>query len=112
MARGKWVAEKTVVDGIKFASKAEAARYGELKLMQRAGEISDLKVQPRFPLVVNGIQVAAYVADFRYLDKRRAIVVEDVKSPVSRTPVYMLKKKLMAACHGLEVREVMARRQR
>ena len=108
MAQGKWVAKKVVVDGIKFDSKAEAARYGELLFLERAGEVFDIKVHPRFPLVVNGIQVAVYIADFRYLDKRRNIVVEDVKSPVSRTPVYKLKCRLLAACHGLQVREIMA----
>lgn len=41
---------KTVIDGIKFDSKRESERYLELKLLEKAGEISDLKLQPRFIL--------------------------------------------------------------
>lgn len=94
------------IDGIRFASMAESRRYGELKLLERAGEISDLKLQPRYRLQVNGFKIADYVADFSYLDKKNkfAIVVEDVKGV--RTPVYLLKKKLLKACHGLDVVEI------
>lgn len=95
----------TLVDGIRFASKREAARYSELKLMERAGEISDLVLQPRYPLLVNGLKVATYVADFRYRDLGLdAVVVEDAKG--FRTPDFILKSKLFEALHGFPVREV------
>lgn len=44
----------TELDGFKFASKKEARRYGELRMLERAGKLSDLKIQPAFPLDVNG----------------------------------------------------------
>jgi dsDNA-binding SOS-regulon protein len=64
----KYGAVRTEVDGISFASKKEARRYSELKLLERAGEIADLQLQPRFPLTVNGVRVCTYVADFQYRD--------------------------------------------
>jgi hypothetical protein len=103
----KYNAQRVEIDGIKFASKREAARYAELKLLQRIGEIVGLECQPRYPLTLNGVKLATYVADFRY--KRVAsdeIVVEDVKSKPTITDVYRLKKKLMLALHGIELNEV------
>lgn len=96
---------KLVLDGLTFDSKAEAARYGHLKLRQRIGEIDNLELQVRFPLVVNGSKVTTYVADFRYREVATgAVIVEDVKGV--RTPVYKLKKKLMKAVHGIDVIEI------
>lgn len=103
----------TEVDGIRFASKAEAARYGELKLLEKAGEIRGLKLQPRF-IVVDGynngegkrIRPASYIADFQYIEDGKTIV-EDVKSPASKTPLYLLKKKLFEQrYHPLVIREI------
>lgn len=92
-------------DGIKFASKREARRYHNLCLLQRAGEISELELQPKYDLVVEGMKVCSYVGDFRYLLHRKRIV-EDVKSPATaKNPVYRLKKKLMQACHGITILE-------
>lgn len=95
------------VDGIRFDSKKEAARWGELKLLERAGEISDLQRQVPFAMKINGVLVCNYVADAVYLDHAGEQVIEDTKSPITRKdPVYRLKRKLLAACHGLEVREI------
>lgn len=103
--RSKYGAVKTTVDGYTFASRAEARRYEELMLLGLAGELDNLELQPVFPLVVNGVSVGRYVADFAYREKATgAFVVEDVKG--MRTPVYQLKKKLVAACHGIDVREI------
>lgn len=102
----------TEVDGISFSSKKEAKRYGELKLLERAGEIADLKVQPAFPLDVNGVPICRYVGDFSYHHAHQGavlaqLVVEDVKSPITRKhPVYRLKNKLFAAIHGFQITEV------
>lgn len=93
------------VDGIKFDSRAEARRYNELKLLVRACEISDLELQPKFPLVVNGELVCIYIADFSYTLRFHRIV-EDVKSPASKTPQYRIKVKLLHALTGIAVREV------
>ncbi len=99
---------RTEVDGIMFDSKREAERYKELHLLQRAGEIRHLETQVKLHLHVNGVHVCDYVADFTYqeFDKNDAprLVVEDVKG--YRTDVYRLKKKLMLACHGIEIQEV------
>lgn len=99
----KYGAVRTTVDGKRFASGKEAARYGQLVLAEKAGEIRDLECQPRYPLVVNGRRVADYIADFAYRDREGLRVVEDVKGV--RTAVYRLKVKLMRACYEIEVLE-------
>ncbi len=93
----KYRAVKTVVDGHTFDSKAEAERYGELKLLQRDGQISNLELQPSFELepktIVGGRRLTSicYVADFRYLENGEW-VFEDVKGV--RTRVFDLKLRL------------------
>jgi hypothetical protein len=94
---------KTTVDGITFDSKREAERYLELKMAQKAGHISKLRRQVPFSLSVNRIHVCVYRADFVYIDREGNEIVEDAKG--HRTEVYLIKKKLMAACHGIEVKE-------
>lgn len=100
----KYGNRKVEVDGITFASAKEARRYGELKLLERAGEISSLRTQPRFPIVINGVKVCTYVADFAYFEGEPTCVVEDVKG--FKTDVYKIKRKLMKACHDIDVVEV------
>jgi hypothetical protein len=100
----KYHAIKTEVDGIVFASKREASRYSELKLLEAAGEIFDLKLQPKFPIVVNKQKICTYIADFEYELSDGTKITVDVKGV--KTPVYRLKKKLMKACFGIEITEV------
>lgn len=95
----KYRAKKTVVDGIKFDSKREAERYCELKLLEKAKEIRNLVLQPRFLLQdeffdKNEIKhkKIEYVADFMYIDKCGKTIVEDVKGVL--TDVYKIKKKM------------------
>lgn len=103
----KFGAVKTVVDGIRFDSKAEARRYSQLKLMEKAGVIRELKLQPEFSLEVNGKQICKYVADFQYYDnERKTTITEDVKSKATITPVYRIKKKLTEALHDVTIHEV------
>lgn len=98
------------VDGIIFDSKREAARWKELKLMERAGEISDLQRQVPFSVIpsfrCNGhaYRESKYIADFTYRDKKGSFIVEDAKGV--KTKEYMLKKKLVAWLHSIEIREV------
>jgi len=93
----KYHAKATIVDGYRFASKAEARRYGELKLLLRDGQITALRLQPRFVLqekfVRDGkkIRAVTYVGDFEYFERGRK-VVEDVKGVL--TPVFTLKWRL------------------
>lgn len=102
----KYRAIPTSVDNILFASRREANRYFELKVLQKAGEISDLVCHPSFPLVVKGTKVSTYVADFSYRNRNGELVVEDVKSKPTMTPTYRLKKRLLQALEGITVREV------
>ena len=95
----KYHSKKIIIDGITFDSKAEAQRYSELKLLERAGKIKDLSLQHKFELQPsfkkNGktIRAIVYVADFVYLDLERMVsVVEDVKG--YKTKEYLLKKKM------------------
>ena len=102
----KYKAKRTEIDGIKFASKKEAARYQELKLLEKAGEIKELELQPKFPMVINCAKICTYIADFKYYDnKLKDYVVEDVKG--MRLQTYLLKKKLLLALYpGIIFREV------
>jgi hypothetical protein len=86
-----------------FASKREYARYQDLKLMEKAGEITELACQPGFRLEVNGDLICTYKADFSYRDKQGMPVTEDVKGV--RTPVYRIKAKLMRALYGITILE-------
>lgn len=98
----KYRNEKTAVDGLKFDSKAEADRWGQLVVMQQAGLITNLRRQVAYPIDVNGLRVCSYVADHVYEENGQTIV-EDVKG--KPTPVYTLKKKLMLAVYGIAIRE-------
>jgi len=101
--RSKYGNKKTVVDGFKFDSKAEAERWSLLKVLSEIGVISELQRQVPYQIAVNGVKVCKYVADFVYVEKGHQ-VVEDVKG--FRTAEYRLKKKLMLAVHQIEVKEV------
>ena len=102
--RSKYRAVRTVVDGIRFDSKHEARCYRDLKLRERAGEIQSLERQPRFPIVVAGVHIGVYVADFRYVDCATGeVVIVDAKGV--RTPVYKLKKRLVEALHPVQIQE-------
>lgn len=104
---GKYFNVKTSVDGYTFSSKREANRYCQLKILARVGEIDELELQPRFALLVNGHKVCTYIGDFRYrLVSTGASVVEDVKSKATRTPIYLLKRKLMRAILKIEIVEI------
>lgn len=96
----------TARDGVVFHSAAEARRYDDLKLMLAAGEIAELELQPTYPIVVNGVRICSYSPDFRYRTRAGETVVEDVKGAIPRD--FPLRKKLMLAVHGIEVRVVKA----
>lgn len=100
--RSKYRNVKTQVDGRTFDSKKEARRYMELRDEQRAGLITGLRLQVRFPIHVKGRRICAWVADFVYVRAGR-LVVEDCKGV--RTDVYKLKAKLVMAVHGIEILE-------
>lgn len=105
----KYHAKKTTIRGQTFDSKKEAARYQELRLLQIAGEITDLRRQVPFLLIpaqyIDGKCVergVTYKADFVYR-KDGELVVEDAKGV--RTSEYKIKRKLMLERHGIMVKE-------
>lgn len=105
------------VDGVRFASKKEAARFLELQCWQKAGQIADLEVHPVYPLHVMELwrsgspivvtTVGKFTADFQYTNLQTGeIVVEDVKSDATKTDAYKLRKRLVEAIHGITITEV------
>lgn len=99
--RNKYHAKKSRIDGYSFDSQAEARRYGELRLMEKAGEISGLEVHPVFPIEIQGRPVCKVILDFRYADKNGDVVYEDVKG--QQTALSALKKKMVEAQYGIDV---------
>lgn len=100
--RGKYNNVASQVDGFRFDSKREGMKWLQLRQWERSGEISNLRRQVVFPLVVNGVLVAKYRADFTY-DLNGKSVIEDVKGV--KTDAYRLKRNLMLAIHGIEILE-------
>ena len=97
----KFGARKTTYKGITYASKWEANRAYELDMLEKAGRIKDLQKQVRFILqegFVNNrgekVRPISYIADFVYTVKCGAKVVEDTKSPATKTELYRVKKKM------------------
>lgn len=126
MPKGKYGNRKVTVDGITFDSQKEADRYEELKLLEKAGKISDLQLQRKFVLIPEQRQFSmeiytrgskkgcfkpgkvleretSYIADFVYAENGE-FVVEDTKG--FRTEAYIIKRKLMLKEHGIRIREV------
>lgn len=104
MRRSKYGNVKCKAHGLTFDSKVELARYRFLMEQARDGKISGLRHHVEFPCVVNGIEICKYEADFLYGKKGGKIIIEDVKGV--QTAVFRIKKKLMLACNGLEIRIV------
>lgn len=105
----KFNAVKTVIDGYTFASKAEGRRYAELKMLEKAGKITGLGLQPIFKLrAMNGEVIGKYVADFDYWlqhgNGAATYTVEDVKG--FKTELYRWKAKHMKAEHGITISEI------
>ena len=94
----KYYSRKVTIDGIVFASKLEGTRFLQLKMLQQAGEIENLKLQPEFQIFKGWVDPKTgekhrskfYVGDFMYLDKRsHCWIVEDTKG--METDVFRLK---------------------
>ena len=108
--RRKYGNKKITVDGMTFDSKKEYMRWCELKLLERARAISELRRQVEYELLPAqkiGGKVAEravkYIADFVYVENGERIV-EDTKGV--RTADYILKRKLMLYLHGIRIREI------
>ena len=115
-AKNKYHNVKVEFDGMSFDSMKESARWAELKLLQRAGQIYELRRQVVFEIIptqrdeATGELVekcARYVADFVYRDAfTHKLIVEDVKSKATKTPEFILKRKLMHYRFGIRIKEV------
>ena len=107
----KYHARRTEVDGISFASKREARRYCDLRLLEKAGEIVDLELQPAFVLSCGGVPMLTptgrkmiYKADFRYRKistYNNVVVVEDSKGHDTRDS--RTRRAVVLAEHGADV---------
>ena len=118
----KYGASKVTVDGVTFDSKKEARRWQELKILEKAGKITNLRRQVKFVLIPTQRgpeeigpkggrkpgkvleKECAYIADHVYLDQEGTVHVEDTKGV--RTEAYRIKKKLMLFVHGIIIEEV------
>ena len=91
-------------DGQEFDSVKEYHRWGSLRLLERAGAISNLKRQVKYELIPKqvGERACNYIADFTYMEDGK-LVVEDVKG--MKTDAYRIKKKLMLWVHGIRIKE-------
>lgn len=136
MRRSKLGNKAIIIDGQRFDSKAEARRYSQLRLLEKAGEVSDIRCQVMYELIPGHYEYVptgkifsrgarkgqkeykrvtvelpvTYRADFVYKDKDGNTVVEDVKGytdPKSATYAkFVIKRKLMLWIHGVKVKEV------
>lgn len=102
--RNKYHAKKSRIDGYSFDSQAEARRYGELRLMEKAGEISGLEVHPVYPIEIQGRPVCKVILDFSYKTKDGDDVHEDVKGV--DTALSRLKRKMVEAQYSINVEVV------
>lgn len=104
--RSKYGNVKVTVDNIRFDSKREAAYYGELKMREKAGEVTGVELQRPFKLLgPKGELMATYKADFAFWDNREdRFRVIDVKGV--ETKEFRLKKKMMRALLGIEIEVV------
>ena len=89
-------------DGFVFDSRMEANRWDQLVMLWRHGRIHFLERQVPFAFIINGVRVGKYTADYAYLEGGY-YVVEDRKG--HRDTAYKLRRRLMLACFGIEIRE-------
>ena len=123
--QNKFKNKKIEHNGIIFDSKKEYSRYMELKLLEQAGIIKNLKRQVKYVLIPTQYEIqseilkngkikenkkviereCSYIADFVYEENDKT-VVEDVKSEITKTPEYKIKKKLMLYIHKIKIKEI------
>lgn len=106
----KYGSRKVTRDGMTFDSQKEYRRFCELRLLERAGKVTDLQRQVKFELIpsqrIGGKVVeraCTYVADFVYTENGKK-VVEDTKG--FKTKDYIIKRKLMLLVHGIKIKEI------
>lgn len=85
----------------RFDSKAEAAHWDRLRVLEKAGTITELRCQVPFTIEVEGEVIGKYLADFTYRDPAGELVVEDVKG--HDTALSRFKRRAVEAGHGVKV---------
>lgn len=124
--KSKYRSRKVIRDGMTFDSIKEYRRYCELRLLEKAGEISNLERQKPFELIPVQYETyerygkkgqrlkdgkrcieksVVYNADFVYTENGKT-VVEDTKSEVTKTKDYIIKRKLLLYRYGIRIKEV------
>ena len=98
--------EERTLDGIVFASKKEMKRYAELRLLQRAGEVQDLELQPEFRVSINGQHYCTYTADFAYTEKGERVVEELKSTGTAKDAAYRLRKKAAELFYGIKIKVI------
>ena len=121
----KYKSKSIIIDGIVFQSKKEGRRWTELRMLERAGEITNLQRQVPYLLIPEqrapstevykkGSRAGqpkpgpvlerrvVYIADFVYQENGET-VVEDAKG--MRTKDYVLKRKMMLYRYGIKIKE-------
>jgi hypothetical protein len=128
LKKSKYHSRKITRDGVTFDSVREYRRFCELRLLEKAGEITNLQRQVTFPLIPTQREEPCevyqrgknkgmpkqgkliekevnYIADFVYTDAATGeTIVEDAKGV--KTKDYILKRKMMLYFHGIRIREV------
>lgn len=102
--RSKYNNRRTFYSGRWYDSAKEAGRAGELDLLLRAGKIKGWVPQRRLPVLIGKFKVCDYIADFQVTYPDGRIEYEDVKGV--KTDVYKLKKKLVYALYGIQIKEI------
>lgn len=124
--KSKYNSRKVIRDGMTFDSVKEYRRYCELKLLEKAGTITELETQKPFELIPAQYETferygkkgqrlkdgkrcieksVVYNADF-YYKENGVEVVEDTKSEATKTKDYIIKRKLMLKVYGIKIKEV------
>jgi len=105
----KYKNKKVVIDDIIFDSIAESRRYIYLKQLESVGDITNLRLQPKFDYMSENSKkkLFTYKADFDYYTEDGQYVVEDVKSKATaKLPVFRLKKKLIEDRFNVKIEEI------
>lgn len=93
-------------DGRKFDSHVEAAFYNNCRIKLQTGLIKKIETKVRYEFVINNVFVGSYELDFLITNADDTLEYIDTKSAATLTPLYRIKKQLMKACHGIDLKEV------
>ena len=98
--------EERTLGGIVFSSKKEMTRYAELRLLERAGEIQGLELQPEFRVSINDQHFCTYTADFAYTEKGQRVIEELKSTGTAKDAAYRLRKKAAELFYGIKVKVI------